>query len=368
MRIVPILLLLLAIAAPAHADAAPDEQIDEQVARLKARDPAQRLRAANALGRCGSGAACTKAARALERALFDAVPLVRRGALNALVELDARQAGGSIVRLLGMEQDVTVVPAALIALGRLKVQGQEPLLVRHAGHPVVAVRAAAITAAGDLGGTRMRRLVLNSLRMAGAEDEAWVVRSSAVLALAKLGKAEDLATIQRAFESGGGQDHWIARSAVAKAIAALHPRPRAPLERILLDGDPRVAGTAALGLARAGYTPVIREHLRHPKASVRMAAVSAVRKVKLLDTRPRLHHMARFDGSREVRFAAALALFDWGDPAADAMMLDAVRANDPAIWGEAVAQLARRTGVQHGRDVKAWSRALKRTRAAEPPR
>ena len=364
MRLLASLLLTCLLAASASADAA----LDGAIARLAAGDPAERLRATNELGRCGTRPVCAKAARALERALFDAEPTVRRGALNALVALDARAAGGSVARLLAVEQDPTVLPAALMALGALRVQGQDALVLRYASHPAAGVRAGAIHAAGLLGGEGMRRLVLNSLRMSGDEDEQWVVRASAVLALAKLGRAEDLAVIQRAFQSGGGQKHWIARSAVAKAIAALSPRPREALERMLLDGDPRVALTAAQGLARAGYAPILRGHLRHPKASVRLAVVGAVRQAELRDTAPQLHHMVRFDGSREVRFAAALTLFAWDDPRADAMMLDAVRSNDPAVWGRAVAELARRTGAQHGRDVKAWQRALKRVRAEQAPR
>ncbi len=353
------LLLTFVLAASASADAA----IDRAIARLQAGDAAERLRATNELGRCGRRPACAKAARALERALFDAAPSVRRGALNALVALDARAAGGSVARLLGVEQDPTVLPAALMALGQLCVEGQDALVVRFASHPAPAVRAGALTAAGHLGGEALHRLVRNSLRMADAEDQRWIVRASAVLALARLGRAEDLAVIQRAFQSGGGQAHWIARSAVAKAIAALHPSPRAALERLLLDGDPRVALTAAQGLARTGYRPVLREHLRHGKSSVRLAVIGAVREADMREVAQQLHGMVRFDASREVRFAAAITLFLWDDPRADAMMLDAVRSNDPAIWGEAVAQLARRTGVQHGRDVKAWRRALQRVRA-----
>lgn len=357
-------LLLLGLAVPALAA----DGIDGAIQRLRSEDPLVRLRATNELGRCGRGPACAKAARALERAVFDGSPLVRRGALNALVALDARAGGGAVAKLLTVEQDPSVLPAALMALGALQVRGHDALVVRLASHPAPAVRAGALGAAGRLGGPRMRRLVLNSLRMADEEDARWVVRASAILALARMGRAEDLAVIQRAFQAGGGTQQWIARSAVAKAIAALNPRPRAPLEAMLLDDDPRVALTAAIGLLDAGYTPVVMEHLRHGKASVRIAAVGAVGRARLEPARPRLHHMARFDGAREVRFAAAVTLFGWGDPAADAMMLDAVRADDPAIWGEAVAQLARRTGVQHGRDVRAWRRALKRVRAEAKPR
>lgn len=364
MRPLACLLLIVSLAASAFADAA----IDDAIGRLRAKDPLVRLRATNELGRCQQGPACAKAARALERAVFDPSAHVRRGALNGLVTLDARSAGGSVARLLQVEQDVSVLPAALMALGELRVQGHDDLVVRYASHPLAPVRAGAMQAAGHLRGPRMRRLVLNSLRMADEEDAQWVVRASAVLALARMGHAEDLAPIQRAFQSGGGTQSWIARSAVAKAIASLNPSPRIPLEAMLLDDDPRVALTAATGLLDAGYTPVVLANLSHGKSGVRIASVGAVRRAKLEQARPRLHHMARFDRSRAVRFAAALTLFAWNDPIADAMMLDAVRADDPAIWGQAVAQLARRTGAQHGRDVKAWSRALKRVRAEGRPR
>lgn len=354
-------LLVASSPAPAVADTA----LDAALVGLGAPDPMTRLKATNALGRMRTEPMRSRATRALERALFDEAPLVRRGALNALVDLDARAVGGAVARLLAMEQDVEVLPAALLALGALQVAGHDALVVRYASHPAAAVRAAAMHAAGHLGGPALRRVLLNSLRMAGEEDQQWVVRASAVLALARLGHAEDLAVIRRAFQGGGGTSSWIARSAVAKAIAALDPAPRVPLERLLADADPRVAATAAIALAETGYGFVVLDRLEHGVASIRIAAVTAVRRAELRKATPRLHHMARFDRSRPVRFAAAITLFTWGDPAADAMMLDAVRSTDPAIWGQAVAQLARRTGAQHGRDVKAWARELKRVRARE---
>ncbi len=353
-------LALLLLAGPVWAE----DGLEAQLAQLAHKDPLQRLRATNALGACGRRPACAKAARALERALFDPVGAVRRGALNALVALDARGAAGAVVRLIQVERDASVLPAALLALGRLRVQGQSDILVRHAAHPTIGVRAAALAAAGDLGGARLRRLVLNSLQLAGAEDEQWIVRSSAILALAKIGQAEDLGLIQRAFAQGGGKAFWMARAAVAKAIAALNPKPRAALERLLLDVDSRVAVTAATGLATTGHGAVLVTYLRDGRSAVRAAAVGGVRQGNVRTATARLRHMARFDGSREVRFAAAIALFVWRDPTADEMLLDALRSNDPAIWGAAAARLARRTGQQHGRKVKAWRHALAAERTA----
>ncbi|MDA1196041.1 MAG: HEAT repeat domain-containing protein, partial [Planctomycetota bacterium] len=203
--------------------------MDTALAALQHTEPARRLQATNMLALAAPGPDRSRAVRALEQAVFDPEPVVRRGALNALVRLDARAAGGTVVRLISVEGDPTVLPAALLALGALHVEGQDDVLVRHAAHPIGAVRAAALMAAGDLGGPQMRRLVLNALQMAGEEDAQWFVRTSAILALARIGTAEDLAAIQHAFERGGGRAHWIARTAVAKALAALHPRPRTAL-------------------------------------------------------------------------------------------------------------------------------------------
>nr|MDJ0522317.1 hypothetical protein [Planctomycetota bacterium] len=242
------------------------------------------------------------------------------------------------------------------------VAGAEGVLTRYASHPEATVRASALTAAGDLGGPALRRLLLNSLRMAGGEDPAWIVRSAAILALAKIGRAEDLAVIQRAYNEGGGRARWLARAAVARAVAALHPEPRATLERLLTDQDPRVAVTAAKGLADAGLEAVLLQHLRNEKAPIRAAAVSGVQQANLRQATAMLRRMARHDASREVRWAAAKVLFAWEDPYGDTLMLDALRSKEPAIWAEAVALLGRRTGARHGRDVEGWRKELLRWR------
>ena len=349
--------ILLALVGARTASA--DDGLDAALLALVSADAQTRVDAARALGHCGRAPRCARAARALEPALFDAEPEVRRAALVALVELDARGAAGGVVRLLQVEREVGVLPSALLALGALHVAGQDDLVTRFAAHPHPGVRAAAVTAAGDLGGARMRRLVLNSLQLAGAEDEQWLVRASALLALARLGRPDDMTLIQRVFEEGGGRSHWIARSAVARAIAALHPAPRAALERLLADPDPRVAVTAAAGLAQAGLRDVLVGHLGDGRSAVRAAAVGGIRQADLRRTLPTLRRLAQRDPSRTVRWAAAVTLFEWQDPLGDELMLDALRAEDPAIWGEALARLARRQGARHGRDVSAWRAALR---------
>jgi HEAT repeat protein len=245
----------------------------------------------------------------------------------------------------------------------LQVQGTEQVLVQRASHPHPAVRAATLAAAGDLGGPANRRLVLNSLQMAGAEDADWLVRSSAMLALAKIGGPGDLDLIQRVYRSGGGEASWLARSALARVVAALHPRPQRTLEAMIQDPDIRVAVTAATGMAQTGLFDVLSLYLRSGVPQIRAAAVGGVRQAGLVRWLPRLRHMARWDRSREVRWAVAVALFAMEDPAGDELMIEGLKAREITVWAGALAHLSRRTGASHGRDAKAWRAELKRWRA-----
>lgn len=357
---VPLLTCVLLAGAALAAD--PPAALEETLRSLHSPDLATRVRAADRLGRCGGRPECVRAVRALERAVFDPEQAVRRAALNALVSLEARSSAGVVVQLLASERDPRVLPAALFALGKLAARGAFPRLVPFASHPAPAVRAAAVAAAGALGGPDARRLVLNSLQMAGEEDADWLVRSSALLALARIGKRSDLAAARRAFREGDGQRSWLARSALARVTASLSPDPQPQLERLLMDRDPRVAVTAAAGLAEAGLVDVLLMHLGNAQPSIRAAAVGGVRQGRVARAYPRLRRMARWDPAREVRWAAAVALFELDDPCADELMLDALASREPAIWAEAVALLARRTGAAHGRDVQAWRRELRRLR------
>jgi HEAT repeat protein len=363
-----VFLALLLLGGPAAADPpatkpAAAKRLAAGLEALRHEHAYERVRGVALLALCATEPERSKAARALQGALFDPEPAIRQGAVGALVRLDARAAGGELVRLLGLERDVAVLPTALLALGDLKVAGADRVLTRFASHPEATVRASALTAAGDIGGPTLRRLVLNSLGMAGGEDVEWIVRSAAILALARIGRPADLAAIQRAYRTGGGHAHWLARSAIAKAVAALHPEPQGTLEQLLADPDPRVAVTAAAGLADAGYADVLLGHLRSGQSGVRAAAVGGVRQAELRRAAPGLKRMARYDASRVVRWAAAKVLFAWDDPYGDTLLLDALRSKEPAIWAEALALLAQRTGASHGRDVDAWRKELKNRRA-----
>ncbi len=350
-----VVVLLVLVLACVFASA---RTLEQDLQGMRSPDPRVRVASAKRLGVCGDESACTRAAQALERALFDPEPVVRRVSVNALAELGARAATGSILKLLKLETEPQVIAAALVAVGRLRASSAMRVLVHYASDPRVGVRAAAITGAGDLGGPAARRLIANSLQMAGSEDAEWVVRAAALLALARAGKPEDLAAARRAYVAGRGDRYWLARTAWARVVTALDPSPRVELERLMEDPDSRVGVTAAIGLAKVGQQALVIRHLRNSQPRVRAAAIGAVRQGRLEAAYPQLRTIARYDGSRRVRWAAIVALFAVQDRDGDELMLDALRSDEPAIWTEAMAHLAERTRSMHGRDVKAWRRAL----------
>ena len=75
--------------------------------------------------------------------------------------------------------------------------------------------------------------------------------------------------------------------------------------------------------------------------------------------------MARVDQSLRVRWAAAMALFRVEDPDGDELVLSGLGADEPTIWAEAIAALAKRTGKQYGRNARAWRAALRAWRREE---
>jgi HEAT repeat protein len=225
-----------------------------------------------------------------------------------------------------------------------------------------SVRGAAVTALGHIGGMKARALVLEVLREPGGADRQWSLRAAAMLALARCGAKEDIGEIHTIYREHSGDQHWFARSAYAHVVTALDPDPLPVLQKLVGDPDRRVQVTAAVGIARTGHDAEILRLLNHLVPSVRAAAASAVAQVEVTRAYPRLRVLARFDPSRAVRWAATLALFRLEDPTADPLVLQGVTAPEPAIWADALAALAARTGERHGRDVNAWRGALLRWR------
>lgn len=300
---------------------------------------------------------------ALGRHLTDPWPDVRRAVALALGRRGDRRAAGLLADRLPVEQRPDVLAALLLGVGDLggseHVACVVPFATRHA---LPSVRAAAVTALGHLGGEAARTVVLETIATPGLPDLDWSLRAAGVLALARCGRPEDVGVALVAYREGAGEGHWFARSALARLVATLDPDPVPLLRRLVGDSDPRVAVTAAEGLARAGHPDELLRLLGHVVPSVRAAAASGAAQANLEAALPRLRSMARLDAAREVRWAAALALFRLEDADGDALVLEGLRAREPAIWMEALAALADRTGEWHGLDRSAWHAALVRWR------
>ncbi len=355
--------LLLSWVPAAHA-ADPGLTLAEAQRYLQLPDPLRRVEATNALARTTAPARRTQVLTLLRRALQDPAPAVRRGGANALRTLRDKRAAAAIRGRLDVETSLEVAPALLLALGALGDRSDVPRLSRAVARPQVQIRAASLGALAALDPLAARPHALGLLETAPAADRGFGVRAAAMLALAKAGVRDDHARVVAAYERDQVAAGWFGRSAFARATAALARDPVPVLLRLAEDADPRVAVTAAVGLGRRGHKREVATLMRHASPGPRAAAIGAVSQLGWKDAIPALLQLARTDLAADVRWAAAKALFHLDDPAGDELLVAAVDAREAAVWTEALALLARRTGRQHGRDAAAWARSLARRRAA----
>ena len=358
--VLPLLLAVLAVGtALAQATTAHADEVDALLRRLAAPHPAELIEAAERLAEIGTPERWPRIVPPLrDRLAADPSADVRQAAAAALGALADPGAVPSLVHALATERDERVLAAAVLALGETGSEAEVPTLaVLARSHPTPSVR-------GALGGEAARLQVLGCLEAPGLPDPDWGVRAAAMLALVRCGHADDLGRVLTAYREGGGAQHWFARASLVRLVAARDRDPLPILRRMVLDPDPRVAVTAAVGIARTGHLQEMLLLLRHLSPAVRAAAASAVARVRVEGAYGRLRSLARLDRSPRVRWAAALALFRLEEPAADDYVLAGLLSREPAVWAEAIAALSRRTGEQHGRDVTAWRGALRRWRHA----
>lgn len=322
----------------------------------------ERLAAANRVTRLGSDPALrTDAVHTLVHLLRDRAAPLRRAAANGLSRLDATEAAPALRTRLGLETNVQVRPALLLALGRLGAAEDVPRLIGFVRHTVPAVRAAAVMALGARGGEAARLAVRQTLLDTRVPDPGWVIRASVFVALAQIGTADDVPRAQRIYVAFEGYRHFLARSAWVRLVSAKAAEPRTLLLDFLADPDSRVAITAAKGLAQRGHAADLISALDDPEDADRRAAAAIGLATIPGDTvRLRLVRQVQRDPSRRVRWTCARLLFERKDPEGDELILRGLRAREPAVWAEAMALLEERTGEKHERDVAAWQRALAR--------
>lgn len=361
----PTLLVLLGLlASRAPADEVGPYASSQHAADVLSgsRDPAERASAAAWLGAREGPSERRVAEAALRQALLDRASGVRRAAAVALARVAAPESRTALEQALTRERDRDVLPALLLALGGLRDPTTVATLAAWRGDPSPGVRAAALTALGDVGGEPARAALLEGLRAPTGSDPSWAVRSAAILGLARAGRRGDIVPVVAAMRAGDGWAHWLARSAFARAVPTIDSEPLPRLEVLVHDGDARVAVTAAAGFARAGRPERLVALLASPAGSVRAAAAAASAQEQVRAAIPSLERVVRADPELAVRWSAALALFRLGTAAGEAAVLDGLASNEATIWMEAVAALSERTGEQHGRDAGAWRAALARSR------
>lgn len=348
-------------AAPAGADG-PD--VRAAAATLAgATDASARRDAAEALASAAARADRETAVSALVEALADGSPDVRVAAASSLSTLQDPRALARLSRRLSLESDPTVVAALLLAVGRLGRAAEVPLVAPWLDRDDGRLRAAAAIALGDLGGEEARTRLLALLDAPGGPDDTWAVRGAVLLALARSGRREDAGRILVAYREGGGASQWFARAALARAVGALDPDPLPMLGKLVADDDARVSSAAAIAFVRSGHPDEAVRRLDDPNPIVRAACAAAVADGRLFHTSKKLLALATGDPVRAVRFSAALALSRLDDPASDALLVEALGADDPAVWSLALAECRRKTGAVLGRDPEAWRVRLAARRA-----
>lgn len=336
---------------------------DASVLADPSRPLAARLDAARGLSATPPGPARDEAVRALAGALEDAEPELRMLVAEALGHLGEPRVLPALVRRLPQETDARALAAVLLAIGRLGGPAETSVVAPFAGHAESRLRAAAAIALGDLGGAAAHARLL-ALLAAPGEDPEWAVRGAAMLALAKTGVRADAGTILVVYRDEGGAKRWFARAALATAMAALDSDPVPLLDRLAGDEDARVSSAAVAAFARAGRPEEVVRRLADPRVGVRAAAAAAVGQARIEAAIPSVRAMATGDPDRGVRLSAAIALSRLDDPTGDELLVEALDADDPAVWTLALAELRRRTGLLLGRDPARWKAELAARRRA----
>ncbi len=263
------------------------------VQQLRSADPAERARAASAIGTIAAkpgGDAANSAIPALIQLLADGDDHVRWQATSALDSFGKRAATAAPALLERLrDPSWTVRQMALSALVKIRPPGAQALgeaqrLLRE--DPERGVRASAAEA--------VRRLAEPAAAAASLQaaigDADWQIRVRACQELAALGVAAKSAVpamvgvLVSHPEGLGGGELAMLRQAVAEALGKMGPEAKVAvpaLTPLLADHEFRVRQTAARALVGIGESaaavPVLAEGLAAPDVSARLDAAQALR-------------------------------------------------------------------------------------------
>jgi len=122
----------------------PMEEGISTIVKLKTGDVAERIAAANWLGKTGG----KRAVEALIKTMEDDEPMVREAAVKAIVSVGDKSATPAMIEAL--EDTTGIAIGAMIALGRFGDESAIPALEELYGDPVMAVQIYAKLAAGSI--------------------------------------------------------------------------------------------------------------------------------------------------------------------------------------------------------------------------
>jgi HEAT repeat protein len=251
-----------------------EEAFKKATERLKSPGPADRVAAANEMGR--RGYRFRKEISELLRPLLRSDPdaSVRAAAGRALGRLGAREAVPDLIAALGdSSADVRVVAAA--ALWRLPDPAATTPLLERVKDADKAVREWSALALGVIGD---KRAVPELVKLLGDPERA--VRLAAVRSLGRVGDPEGIDPVVQYVRSGK-RDAEEKEEAVA-AVASMKGDARVPallslLEAAENDAAQQVRILSALGQVGGSQAlPVLRKHATSGPAEVRAAANKAI--------------------------------------------------------------------------------------------
>lgn len=277
-------------------------------------DPDARCAAARALGSLGGPAAIAAVQRRIEE-------VVARVAERRTRWVEAALPVGAPPEWIDAVpgEDGRELGALLGAMGRLRAEGAEALLLTYARDPLDAVRAGAVEGLARLGTPAAVEVVAAAL-----QDPDRAVRAAAAEGLGRLGARGAPPLVRAATASLPSEGAW--RVELARALGETGSAEAVPALRLLLEGASAAAAAGAVArLGGQAGTEVLLRHLEQPDAPARAEAIEALAQLAARESAPAVAaHLT--DDRPDVRAGAARALGKLRHEAASAR-LEALRSD-----------------------------------------
>jgi HEAT repeat protein len=294
--------MVRASAAAALVRTEPSAVVDALARSLGDSDPWVRYVALKSLGSIGDGRVVPAVLTALRQ---DPAPHVRLAAIDVLGRLKAPEAW-DVLEPLARSSDSDLGGAAIRALGHLERSEVLPALEGFLRGPEPWRRIAAVAAAT----IRSDAKVANLLQWVAAVDDDSDVVGAAVHGLAKIARRQDQQGADAARALVALTAEPLRRDAAIAALSELPARRLGEVAHGLHNPSPEVRCACVEALGRmqlAEASRALESALDDGHASVRLAAIRALKNLGTRDPQRKLMTLARTDPEAEVRRAAMFA-------------------------------------------------------------